>query len=410
MKILLINNHHSLKGGAHRVYFNTGKLLEDNGHDVAYFSTLDDESEPTKYQKYFVPRVDFKNESIVNKIRVSKLYLYNKRVYKAIAKLINDFKPDIAHIHLFYGGLSVSALRALKDNSIPIVHTVHDYRLICPVNTFLSKEGEICEKCKNKRYLNCLINKCSKGSLINSFILTMEAYLWKYIYKPRKLIDHFIFVSKFIRNKHIEFNEIYSSKSSQLYNFHNFDLTNGNIRGDYLFFYGRLSEEKGLRNLLEVISTLKVKIVIAGTGPLQSLVEEYSKKYSNIIYVGFKNGKELFTLIQNSFFVIVPSEWFENNPMTIVEAFSYGKPVIGANIGGIPELVIENETGFGFESGNKEELMRKISYVDSLSDEEYIRLSKNAKAFSEREFLPEKSYTELMKIYNLLLKDEKHCK
>ncbi|BDX39589.1 glycosyl transferase [Tenuifilaceae bacterium CYCD] len=406
MKILLINNHHHLDGGAHRVYFNTGQLLEKHGHQVAYYSTRDENSEPTQYLDYFLPRRNFKTKSLITKLINSTVYIYNRQAYKSIIRLINDFKPDVAHIHLFYGGLTVSVLKALRDKNIPIVHTVHDYRLICPVNTLLDSKGQICELCVDRKYYHCVQKRCSKGNLFNSIMLMCEAYWWRFFNKPIELIDRFIFVSKFIRDKHIEFNSRFNEKQIQLYNFHDIKHEGKTSRmGDYLFFYGRLSPEKGLELLLELISQTGIKLKIAGGGPLEDLTLKYSTDFENIEFLGFKNGEELFDLIRECRYVVVPSEWYENNPMTIVEAFSLGKPVIGANIGGIPELVINGKTGFLFQSKSKEDLNEKILTALNVSEKEYNELSENALNFAHNNFNSMNSYQELMKIYNQVIEE-----
>ena len=141
MKVLLINNQHYMMGGAHKMYFNTEEILRSNGHEVAFFSTLDNRNIFTPYSKFFIKSIDYKNLSFFNKIMLSFKYLYNKEVKKKLIKLIDEFKPDIAHIHLFYGALSISVLNCLKKKNIPIVNTVHDYRILCPANTFLDKNS-----------------------------------------------------------------------------------------------------------------------------------------------------------------------------------------------------------------------------------------------------------------------------
>jgi len=403
MKILLINNQHYLMGGAHRVYLNTGQLLEDNGHDVAYFSTFEDKTLDSKYKDYFVPSIDFKKLRLAQKIKVFPYFLYNKKIYKAVTRIVHDFKPDIAHVHLFYGGLTVSLLKALKDNNVPIVHSVHDYKLICPAYTFLDSKNNICEKCKNGFFINCTLRRCSKGSFFNSLVFTIEAYYWKWKYNPAKLIDHFIFVSKFIRDKHIEFNKVYENKNSVLYNFNKSDIVvNKTIYGDYLFYFGRLSHEKGLRTLLKAVSETNVKLIIAGTGPLEFIVKDFASNNSNINYVGFKNGNELNNLILNSSYVVVPSEWYENNPMTIVESFSLKKAVIGARIGGIPELVHENKTGFLFKAGSEDDLKRAINKAVNIKEEDYICMSENVKKIASDFFDIDYHYKKLISIYNKL--------
>jgi len=177
-------------------------------------------------------------------------------------------------------------------------------------------------------------------------------------------------------------------------------------KGKYFLFYGRLSEEKGLRTLLKAFKTLAndYELLIAGDGLLkEEMLKEIEEHQLNIKYLGFKHGSELEGIIENSSFVIVPSEWYENNPLTIIEAYSFGKPVIGANIGGIPELIQNNTTGFLFESRDVTELRDKIELANKISDNEYKMMSENARAFAIENFNEDIHYEQLMSIYKSVL-------
>jgi glycosyltransferase involved in cell wall biosynthesis len=172
------------------------------------------------------------------------------------------------------------------------------------------------------------------------------------------------------------------------------------VKGDYFLFFGRLSAEKGIRTLLSVFSERKdQKLIIAGTGPLKSYVEDTVRISPNIEYVGYKSGKELESLINNASFIILPSEWYENNPLTIIEAYNFGKPVIGADIGGIPELINDGANGFTFESGNPQSLNSKIDASITITGEAYERFAQSVSEFARQNFNSENHYLKLLKIY-----------
>lgn len=405
MRIVLINRNHFIGGGADRVYLNTGKLLEENGHDLAYFSSINEQNLDSDYEGYFVNDTKPKSGNFHTKIKGLKKYLYNTEAKDKLEKLINDFKPEVAHIHLFYGVLSASILKTLKKNGIPIVITIHDYRLLCPVNAMLDKEGNICEKCKDDKFYNCITKRCSQGNVFQSTVVTAEAYMRKYLYDPLTLINHFIFVSQFSRNKHISFDKRYEAKSSHLYNFSNTIENHQPKKGDYLFYYGRLSKEKGIINLINAVKKTNSKLIIAGEGPQKEEVLHAISEYSNIEYVGFKSGNELNQLIINSSFVVVPSEWYENNPMTIVESFLLSKPVIGSNIGGIPELVT-GKTGFIFDASNEISLSEIIQTAERLNEEKYDIISKNCLIFAQQNFEQISHLKFLEEIYKTVIKDD----
>ena len=402
MKILLVNNQHFIMGGAHKVYFNTGDLLESMGHEVAYFSTLSHENKQTSYSKFFVNTINPRKASFFKKIKISFNYLYNKEVKSNLIDLINEFKPDIAHIHLFYGVLSISVLNVLKTKKIPIVHTVHDYRFLCPVNTFLDNKGNICEKCKNGKFYNSLLKKCSDNNFFQSFIIMLEGYYWRFFNNPLNLIDKFIFVSKFIENKHINFNKKYSDKAEQLYNFSPevIDKKTSCTEEEYYLFFGRLSNEKGIETLIDAFIDCKLNLIIAGSGELADYVENFADKYQNIKYVGFKSGLELNNLIKMALYVVVPSEWYENNPMTIIEAYKHKTPVIGARIGGIPEIIIQGVTGFLFNTKDTNDLVSAIKLAENSKNNNYSEICSNAFNFANKNFNSELHYKKLIKIYN----------
>jgi glycosyltransferase involved in cell wall biosynthesis len=332
--------------------------------------------------------------------------LFNVEASKNLEKLIIDYKPDVAHVHIFYAELSVSILKALKKLNIPVIHTVHDYRLLCPVSNFIDKNGNICELCKDKHFIHCFNKKCSEGNLGQSAMVMLEAYFWKYFVNPIDYIDHFIFVSNYSKNKHLAFNEDFRTKCSQIYNFTNFSAPNDLVnKGDYFLFFGRLSAEKGVENLLKAFSTVKnCKLKIAGTGTLKGVVEKASSDNPNIEYVGFKTGKELELLIRNSSFIIVPSICYENNPMAIIEAFCSGKPVIGADIGGISELITHSGNGYLFKPDDSESLASIIEKAAKLSDSEYIHYSVASKKSAQDKFDSEKHYQKLLNIYQDIVK------
>ncbi|MBC7886427.1 MAG: glycosyltransferase [Ferruginibacter sp.] len=404
MKALLINRIHFAEGGADKIYLNTGNLLQEHNIEVAYFSSKNEHNLNSSYSQYFIENIAPRNITIKGKIRLSRKYLYNTEASKNLSDLITDFKPDVAHIHLFYGVLSASILKTLKKHKIPIVITIHDYRLLCPASTMLDKNGVVCEKCKSNRFYNCTLKRCSGGNVFYSAILSAEAYMREFVIDPLKFIDHFIFSSQFSLEKHISFDNRYSNKSSQLYNFAVSTTYNFLEKGGYLLYYGRLSREKGIMNLINAAKKRNVKLKIVGTGPQEEEIKDIIQGFTNIECTGFKAGSELNELIANCSFVVVPSEWYENNPMTIVEAFSLGKPVIGSKIGGIPELV-NNDTGVIFEPGNVLSLANAIDLAENMDINEYKRISNNCLDFARVNFSKDTHFQTLNRLYNSVINE-----
>jgi glycosyltransferase involved in cell wall biosynthesis len=403
MKILLINKNHFVHGGADRVYLNTGELLADKGHQVGYFSTINSDNILNKFDNYFVSKIPTRHNSFYKKLFAFLKYIYNIQAKRNIKKLIKNFNPDIIHLHLFYGVISSSILIEIKKHKIPIVATIHDYRLICPTNNMLDANNVICEKCLPSKPINCLINKCSENSLLQSAVLTLEAYLRKYLIKPIDYIDRFIFVSQFIEEKHIEVDSRYRAKSTKLYNFAPIIANQVASKGNYLLFFGRLAKEKGIITLINSIIGTKFTLKIVGTGPLEDQILNLINTHSNIEYLGFQSGETLNKTIEYSSFVVVPSEWYENNPMTIIESFALGKPVIASKIGGIPELLNLN-TGFLFEPSSKMSLLEVINTSNKLSEDSYLAMSRNCLEFAKKYFSKKNHYLNLINIYKSIKK------
>ena len=409
MKVLLIDNFFYRRGGAEVVFLNTGDLLKSHGHDVVYFSQQWKENIECESSNYFPKGVGTKSQGVCNKLKAIGNYFYNSDAVKKLNQLILKERPDIAHIHLFWGGISPSIFKVLKKHKIPIVHTAHDYRMVCPAYAFKNGRDEVCEECKGRNFYLCIKNRCSKGSLVMSTLMTAEMYLRNMFLNPVDNIDSFMFVSDFSYKKHLQYQPRFAQKHCvTMYNFQDAAVLNEvdesvDTYDSYFLFYGRLSYEKGIKTLIEAFSERKdVSLKIVGTGPLDGELKQFCKEKGcdNIEFLGFKTGEELFHLVRGAKFVCVPSEWYENNPMTIIESYTLRTPVIGADLGGIPEIVDEGKTGYKFESGNAAELVKVIDVCDSMSKDDYLSMKVNAKKFADDKFGKENYYNNLMDLYN----------
>jgi glycosyltransferase involved in cell wall biosynthesis len=397
MKVLLIHGYHAPVGGADKVYLNTGELLSNRGHEVIYFSFRNKVNIDSLNEKYFLDEPS-KFQSVIN-------FFYNKQAAVRIENLIFKEKPDIAHLHSFWGGLTPSILFVLRKYNIPIVHTVHDYNLICPVSTSTDNKGNICEACKGKYFYLGAIKRCHKGSFCKSSIIAASLLFRRKYFDPIQLIDGWIFVSWFTYYKHLKFMpHLINSDTINLYNFNPDPQVKNTIKSDrkYFLYFGRLSREKGLSTLIMAFSQVRhLKLVIAGTGPQEFYLKDMVQKLGldNIEFIGFKSGDELKSIINNASFNIVPSEWWENNPMSIIEAYSLGIPVIGANVGGIPEIVVDGETGYLFDMKNVDQLAKIISKANALSTIEYNTMSTCAFDFALQKFNKDQYISSLEEYY-----------
>lgn len=405
LKVLLINNCHYRRGGADVVYLNTGELLESMGNKVAYFSTHSENNSETDYAKYFVNDIDVYNVNFGKKLATIPRKLYSLEASNKLKRLLDVFKPDVAHLHLYKGGLTASILPILRKYRIPVVITLHDYSLLCPRNTFIDGDGKICEICLTHSSFNCVLKRCNRKNLYYSTITYLEYVLNNRCLKPYDSFHKIICVSKFNYEKHRS-HHLFKERFLHLYNFYPAlsHTSSTPIRGKYFLFYGRLVAEKGVVTLLETWRRLPEDycLKIVGHGLLSEWITEIVKDYklNNVEYVGFKKDAELFSYINNCSFILVPSEWYENNPLTVIEAYAAGKPVIGSNIGGIPELVVDGETGYLFNMGDIEQFEKKIRLAYLMENDEYEKMSKAAYNFASDLFSERKHYKQLMFIYN----------
>ena len=412
MKILQINNCHYRRGGADVVYLNTGTLLEKRGHKVVYFSQRNNENISLGDDSHFIDEFLYLDGSPLKKMMAIPRFIYSKESANKLQDLINTENPEIAHIHTYKGVLTPSILRVLKRNMIPVVLTIHDYGLLCPNNRFLNGNNNICTKCLDrKNSFHCVLNKCNRGSLVLSTISSLEYTIHQSFFEYNKYFDHLIAVSKFAYKLHSDDARL-TTNISHIYNFVPKSNTTLNVhRGEYVLFHGRLSHEKGIFTLLRAWAMLDkhALLKIAGDGPLRNEIIEFIEEnnLSNVELVGFQGEAELFDMISRCSFVIVPSEWYENNPLSILEAYSLGKPVIGARIAGIPEIIIEGKTGFLFESRDYQQLYSVLKLVVGMPTEKYIDMSLDTLKYFRNKFSEEEHYTRLIDVFEKVMYKKK---
>lgn len=401
MKILMVNKFLYPKGGDAISTLETGKLLTKNGHEVVFWGMEHPSNEKFPFEEFFVSYVDYnKRNGIWQEVKNSIKILYSLEAKNKINGLIYKWKPDIVHLNNFAHQISPSILGVFKKNKIPVVMTLHDYKLVCPTYSMLLN-GKPCEKCKNKKFYNCLLNKCTKGSVSKSIINTVEMYLHHRILHIYNNISIFISPSIFLMGKVKEMG--FNRDIVYIPNFIDTEKyePNYNFKEQSIIYFGRLSKEKGLATLINAFKNLDVKLKIIGSGPCENELKDMVKnnKIDNIYFMGHKQEEELRDIIGETLFVVIPSECYENNPRSVLESFALGKPVIGSRIGGIPELVIDGETGFTFKAGDVEDLRDKIEYLLDNTDKIGI-LGRNARKLVEEKFNPNNHYNKLLNIYN----------
>jgi len=400
MKILMINKFLYPNGGSETYIFKLGEYLMSQGHEVQYFGMEHEGRCVGNHAEAYTSDMNFLGGSKLAKLTYPIKTIYSSEARKKIRLVLDDFQPDVCHLNNFNYQLTPSIILEIvkwrKDTGrkCRIVFTAHDYQLVCPNHMCnVPATGENCEKCLGGSFSHCMKGKCIHGSTAKSAIGMMEATFWKWkgVYK---YLDAMICCSEFMKSK-MDSNPLFREKTIALHNFIDRVNAEHTEKKDYVLYFGRFSKEKGIDTLIKVCEQLpEISFVFAGTGPL----EERINGVGNIKNVGFQTGKALEILIREARFSIYPSEWYENCPFSVMESQMYGTPVLGADIGGIPELIQEGKTGELFTSGDEASLKEKIQNL--WNDKERMKeYSENCKEIS---FDTVEEYCEkLIKIYEV---------
>jgi len=406
MKILFVNKYYHPSGGPETVMLQSKEKLESLGNEVVLFSMQHPRNLETKYSRYFVCNVDYNgSNSILEKTKMSLNIFYSLEAKKKMEFLLKEEKPDLAHLHNIYHQISPSILPVLNKKNIPVVMTLHDFKLVCPNYTFL-RDGQVCEECKGKHFYKAVKYKCVKGSYLKSFTCAVEMYLHK-IFKLYENVDRFIVLSQFSKERFIR----YGLPEDKLIFLPNYlkipSLTENNDKDRYILFFGRLSDKNGIFTLIRAMKRLpEVKLLVLGEGEQQELILNYIREngMENVKILGFKQGEQLRKLIQDSYYTVFPNHYYHLCPMSVLESFAFGKPVIGSNLGSIPELINDGIDGLLFEPGNVEDLAEKIKYLyhhPLLAQKMGISARKKV----EEKYSEEGYYKKLFGIYNDLIKN-----
>ena len=402
MKILSVNKFFWNKGGSETVFFNEKALLEKDGHTVIPFSMKSDENFDSPYSRYFVEYIDYSSPSLLAKIKNASKIIYSFDAKDKMRELLKVDSPDVAHFHIFQHQISPSVFNPLRQHGVPILLTLHDLKPMCPNYTMYTK-AQVCEKCKGGKFYNAILNKCTKNSGFGSTINALEMYFHKAMGYYQQ-VDKFIAVSRFYLEKMVEFG-FPREKLVYLPNAVNADkFTKARSVSDYALYFGRLSEEKGVQTFIEAAShNPSVNHKIVGTGPSLELLENFIKnnKVKNVEILGFKSGEDLKKLIREALVVVVPSVWFENCPMTILESFASSRPVIGADIGGITELINHEYDGFLFKPNDALQLSNYISYFHDNPDSANL-FGERGRSKVKEEFNEKVHLEKLLEVYTSL--------
>lgn len=390
MKILIAHNFYrsSAPSGEDTVYWSERSLLEDK-HTVISYEKRNDEIDDSTLSK---------------KIRLGFNTAWSNAVYEEVGQILRRTRPDLAHFHNTFPMISPSAYAACRDNDVPVVQTVQNYRLVCP-GALLLREGKPCEDCVGTSLLPALRHRCYRDSLTATGAVVWSLVLNRMRGTYAGLVNRYIAPTQFVAGKLVS-GGLPQDRVKVKSNFLPHPPTAGSGLGGYALFVGRLSPEKGLRTLLDAWSMINgLPLRVAGDGPLRRQLEAYAKERRlPVEFLGYQSHKEVVALSSDAAFLVVPSEWYEGFPMVIVEAYACGTPVIASKIGSLDEVVEEGSTGLKFEPGNSRELAMKATDLWR-SPAKRLALRQQARACFERRYSANRNYHTLMAIYEQAIDD-----
>lgn len=398
--LLSINNYYYRRGGAEVVFLEQNRLFEEIGWRIVPFAMRHAKNYANEWDKYFVEEIEFgKDYNFLQKAARAQKITYSFEARRKISQLIKVAKPSIAHAHNVYHHLSPSFLGVLKAQGIPTVMTLHDLKLACPAYKMLTHDG-ICERCKHGAIWNVASQRCIKNSLMLSTVVLAETAVQRMLGSYANGVDRFVVPSRFYLEKFVEWGWP-RDRFTHIPNFVDLDqLQPHGTPGNAFVFMGRLGPEKGLGTFVRAVAQAKVTGWIVGTGPEEDNLRKLTAETgADIKFIGYQTGEQLFDVLRAARALVLPSEWYENAPISIMEAYALERPVIGADIGGISELIQVNETGALFASGDHHALADKLRLFSKMPETEILAMGKAGRAWMQREFTAAQYRQRLLNLY-----------
>lgn len=380
MKVLLCHNYYQQAGGEDGVFAAEASLLESHGHQVVRYERHNDEIKS------------------MGQLAVARATIWNKSTYAALGEVIANEKPDVAHFHNTFPLISPAGYAAANDAGVPVVQTLHNYRLLCPGAQFF-RQGRPCEDCMGRAFaLPGVRHGCYRGSAKASLVVASMQGWHRLKGTWRKRVDAYIALTRFARDKYVQ-GGLPADKMHVKQNFTRKDPGPGQGEGGYAVFVGRLSEEKGLEVLVEAWSRLggRIKLKIVGDGPLMGLSE---RKIEGVEWLGRQPSEKVYELIGGAMFMVFPSIWYEGMPLTIVECLAKGTPLVASKLGAMEEMIVDGVTGWHFDAGDPAALAGAVERAAAECRSGAVgAMRAAARADFLAKYTPESNYPLLMEIY-----------
>ena len=398
-RLLAINNYYYRRGGSEAVFFEHNRLFEHAGWEVVPFSMHDAANLPTPWSSHFVSDTGSGTRSPMAKLVRAATAIYSTEAARRLREVIALARPDIAHAHNIYHHLSPSVLVELRRHDIPAVLTLHDLKLACPAYKMYT-QGALCERCRGGALRNVVLNRCIKNSAAMSALVWLESTVHQMLGLYLRSVTRFVVPSRFFLAKFAEWG-IDTSRFVHIPNSVAVDAQAVNQSpGDTFVYLGRLVPEKGVATLIRAAAKARIRLRIIGTGSEEAALRKLAADLGgDVEFTGYLTGPSLRAALEGARAVVVPSEWYENAPISVMEASALGLAVLGADIGGIPELIRPDETGFVFASGNVDSLAELLARVQGLPAAALRRLGMAGREWMRADFSHSAYRDRMMELY-----------
>lgn len=385
MRILIIHTFYQEPGGEDTVFRQENELLRGD-HEIELLTFQNKKGWKGALQTLF----SFWNIAAAYRVR----------------KCIKNFKPQVVHIHNTHYASGPIILRTIHKLGIPLVMTLHNFRILCPSAILYHNQQLFLSSLKENFPWTAVKNKVMDRSAIKTFVLALNYWFHRRI-GTWNMVDRYIALSGFAKKLFVDSTLHVPAQKFMIKPNFTFPIQSTvDAYEDYFIYIGRLTEEKGILNLLKVFSKTDSKIIIIGDGTLKQEVIDAANHHANIKYLGFRSRDEILPLVEKAEALLVPSVWFEGMPMTILEAFSVGTPVIGSDIGALSELIVPNKTGLLFNPQSVDNMLTTIQQWKNYSIQEKYNIRQTTKAFYFSNFTPEENKKQLLEIYNQAIQDK----
>lgn len=410
-RLLNVHRYGYRKGGAEAVFLDHAELFADRGWDCADFCMAHPKNLPSPFADDFPPH--FEPRSGIRGLLDVPRFIYAREAKQRMAQLADRFQPDIAHVHGLYHQLTPAVLEPLAVRGIPIVYTLHDFKLLCPAYNFFTPRLGVCERCAGGHFWQCAANSCLHDSRAVSAVYALDAYVhrWRNSFDS---VNAFVMPSRSILEKHRE----HGLPAEKLHYIPNFfeTTTDATVEpeliaaaraeyGRYIAYFGRLSAEKGCAQLIEACATAGLPLVLIGEGPEEQRLRGLADRSETPVYfTGYHSGDALWALVEGALAVALPSIWYEIAPKSVLEAMARGKPVVASAIGGLPEQIEDGVTGLLAEPGSIPALAAALSRLAELDDVALETMSRRARERASSSFSTDRYYGTMMELYGRLQK------